>query len=50
VRRRCGFDYVSLTLEEYTSVRRMGPAYFIPMTGHRELDIERVVGGEVDRC
>jgi hypothetical protein len=43
------FEHVSLTSEEYSSVRKMGPVYFILRPGHRESDIERVVGGEVDR-
>jgi hypothetical protein len=43
------FEHISLTLEEYSSVRRMGPVYFILMPGHASLDVERVVGGEADR-
>ena len=43
------FEHVSLTSEEYSSVRRMGPVYFILKPGHEAADIERVVGGEGDR-
>ena len=43
------FEHVSLTSEEYSSVRKMGPAYFVLMPGHEVADIERVVGGEGDR-
>ena len=43
------FEYVSLTLQEYTSVRNSGPTFFIVKPGHRNSDIERVVGGEGDR-
>jgi hypothetical protein len=43
------FDKVSLTLEEYTSVRKMGPVYFVVRPDHGESDVERVVGGEADR-
>jgi hypothetical protein len=38
-----------LTSEEYSSVRRMGPVFFIVTPGHEAADIERVVGGEADR-
>ena len=43
------FEHVSLTSEEYSSVRGMGPVYFILRPGHEVADIERVVGGEADR-
>ena len=43
------FEHVSLTSEEYSSVRKMGPAYFVLKPGHEVADIERVVGGEGDR-
>jgi hypothetical protein len=43
------FVYVPLTSEEYSSVRKMGPVYFIVKPGHGQADIERVVGGEADR-
>ncbi len=43
------FEYVSLTSEEYGSVRKMGPVYFVLRPGHAAADIERVVGGEGDR-
>jgi len=43
------FEHVSLTSEEYSSVRKMGPVYFILRPGHEDSDIERVVGGEADR-
>jgi hypothetical protein len=43
------FEHVSLTSEEYSSVRGMGPVYFIVRPGHEAADIERVVGGEGDR-
>jgi hypothetical protein len=43
------FEPVSLTSEEYSSVRRMGPVFFIVKPGHEAADIERVVGGEADR-
>jgi hypothetical protein len=43
------FEHVSLTSVEYSSVRRMGPIYFILKPGHEAPDIERVVGGEADR-
>jgi hypothetical protein len=43
------FEHVSLTSEEYSSVRRMGPVFFIVRPGHEAADIERVVGGEGDR-
>jgi hypothetical protein len=43
------FEYVSLTLEEYTSIRKRGPVYFVVKPGHRNDEIERVVDGEADR-
>ena len=43
------FEHVSLTSEEYSSVRRMGPVYFILRPGHEATDIERVVAGQGDR-
>ena len=43
------FEHVSLTSEEYSSVRGMGPVYFILRPGHEVADIERVVGGEAER-
>jgi hypothetical protein len=43
------FEHVSLTSEEYSSVRGMGPVYFILRPGHEDTDIERVVGGEAER-
>ena len=43
------FEHVSLTSEEYSSVRGMGPVFFIVTPGHEAADIERVVGGEADR-
>jgi hypothetical protein len=43
------FEYVSLTLEEYASVRKMGPVYFFVKPGHGNGEVERVVGGEPDR-
>ena len=43
------FEYVSLTLEEYTSIRKSGPTYFVVKLGHRNSEIERVVGGAADR-
>ena len=43
------FEHVSLTSEEYSSVRKMGPVFFIVRPGHEAADIERVVGGEADR-
>jgi hypothetical protein len=43
------FEHVSLTSEEYSSVRKMGPVYFILKPGHEVEDIELVVGGEGDR-
>lgn len=43
------FVHISLTLQEYASVREMGPAFFIVEPGHANLEIERVVGGEADR-
>ena len=43
------FEHVSLTSEEYSSVRKMGPVFFIIRPGHEAADIERVVGGEAER-
>ena len=43
------FEHVSLTSEEYSSVRKMGPVFFIVRPGHEAADIERVVGGEAER-
>ena len=43
------FEHVSLTSEEYSSVRGMGLVYFILRPGHEVADIERVVGGEAER-
>ena len=43
------FEHVSLTSEEYSSVRKMGPVYFVLKPGHEVPDIGRVVGGEADR-
>ena len=43
------FERVSLTLEEYTSIRKSGPTFFVVKPGHGRSDIERVVGGEGDR-
>ena len=43
------FEHVSLTSEEYSSVRKMGPVFFILRPGHEVEDIERVVGGEAER-
>ena len=43
------FEFVSLTLEEYTSIRNSGPTFFVVKPGHGNSDIERVVGGEGDR-
>ena len=43
------FEHVSLTSEEYSSVRKMGPVYFILKPGHDDAAIERVVGGEAER-
>ena len=43
------FEYVSLTSEEYSSVRKMGAVYFIVRPGHALAEVERVVGGEADR-
>ena len=43
------FEHVSLTSEEYSSVRKMGPVFFILTPGHEDPAIERVVGGEADR-
>ena len=35
--------------QEYTSVREMGPVFFVVKPGHVFRDVERVVGGEADR-
>jgi hypothetical protein len=43
------FEHVSLTHQEYESVREMGPVFFIVKPGHVYQDVERVVGGEADR-
>ena len=43
------FDHVSLTSQEYTEVRKMGPVYFAVTPGHANPEIERMVGGEADR-
>jgi hypothetical protein len=43
------FERVSLTSEEYSSVRKMGPVFFVLKPGHADPDLERVVGGEADR-
>jgi hypothetical protein len=43
------FEKVSLTLQEYTSIRESGPTYFVVKTGHSDPEVERVVGGEGDR-
>jgi hypothetical protein len=43
------FEHVSLTSEEYSSVRKMGAVYFVLKPGHAEPEVERVVGGEADR-
>jgi hypothetical protein len=43
------FEYVSLTSEEYSSVRKMGAVFFIVKPGHALPEVERVVGGEADR-
>jgi len=43
------FEYVSLTSEEYASVRKMGAVFFILKPGHALPAVERVVGGEADR-
>lgn len=43
------FEHVSLTSQEYSSVRKMGPVFFIVKPGHVLRDIEHVVGGEADR-
>ena len=43
------FERISLTTEEYSSVRKMGPVFFMVMPGHVLEDIEKVVGGEADR-
>jgi hypothetical protein len=43
------FEHVSLTSEEYSSVRKMGAVYFVLTPGHSNPDLERVVGGEADR-
>jgi len=43
------FEHVSLTSEEYSSVRKMGPVFFLVKPRHVYLDVERVVGREGDR-
>ena len=43
------FEYVSLTLEEYSSIRNSGPTYFVVRPSHTNTEIERVVDGEADR-
>ncbi len=43
------FDHVSLTSQEYTEVRKMGPVYFAVTPGHADPEVERIVGGEPDR-
>jgi hypothetical protein len=43
------FEKVSLTREEYTSIRNSGPTFFVVKPGHGNSEIERVVGGEGDR-
>jgi hypothetical protein len=43
------FEYVSLTPEEYSSVRASSPVRFFVKPGHVYLDVERVVGGGADR-
>ena len=42
-------DHVSLTSQEYTEVRKMGPVYFAVTPGHADPAVERIVGGEADR-
>jgi hypothetical protein len=43
------FEYVSLTLEEYTSIRNSGPTYFVVSPNHTDPEVERVVDGEAGR-
>ena len=43
------FEHISLTSEEYSSVRKMGATFFVLKPGHALPDVERVVGGEADR-
>ncbi len=43
------FDYISLTSEEYSSVRKMGAVFFVLKPGHAVPEVERVVGGEAHR-
>lgn len=43
------FERISLTLEEYASVRNRGPVYFVLTPGHENGDVERVVGGKGER-
>ena len=43
------FEHVSLTSQEYSSVRKMGPVFFVVKPGHVYPDVEDVVGGEADR-
>ena len=43
------FEHISLTSEEYSSVRRMGAVFFILKPGHALPEVERVVGGEANR-
>jgi hypothetical protein len=43
------FEHISLTTQEYSSVRKMGPVFFVVTPGHVYEDIEKVVGGEADR-
>jgi hypothetical protein len=42
-------EHISLTTQEYSSVRKMGPVFFMVTPGHVYEDIEKVVGGEADR-
>ena len=42
-------EYVKLTNEEYSGVRRKSPAHFFVKPGHVIVEIEQVVGGESDR-
>ena len=43
------FEHVPLTSEEYASVRKMGPVFFVLKPGHSDPELERVVGGEAER-
>ena len=43
------FEHISLTSEEYSSVRTMGAVFFILKPGHALPEVERVVGGEANR-